>query len=374
MSKGVIIHLENEKRFLEDYQRLFKDLEIDLEYIGCLNISEFKVAVNNHSGKIKSIIFDLVGDKASEEELARNPEFLDFVREGFAKYNLPIFIYSGHLDILQGEFEGFGTVFKLSKDESIQIIFDKIKLFLDSGFIDVFSPGGLLETELHKELHNAFVQQFNNNDQIINIIKLIQSTTGEAEFSSRVIRVFKRIAVRSLLSEMLSPEVDSDGNVKEEFVGITEHYIQRINNQIQIWTGDIFKRNDSDERIFILMPRCNAIRCEEYLVCAFLVGVKPEGMKTDKIEKLLTGDPTVSGYDRYLPASPVYQGGKVALSRFFMKPKTEILESYHREISLSEELTNEILGKFASYFFRTGISPWNIKEGKEEYKAEKNVK
>jgi len=372
MNKGVLLHLENDKKLLQGYKKTFESLEIDLEFIPCLSIQDFNAAAEKHKGTIKSIIFDLVGDKATNEELGGNPEFLSVIKSNFADYNLPIFIYSARLDLVEDEFINNGTVLKLPKDDSIKIIFDKIKLYLDSGFIDVFSPGGLLETQLHKDLHSAFIQQFKNNSQIVSIIELIKSNSDEQEYPHRVMRVFKRIAVRSLLTEMLSPEVDEKGNIKEEFVGITEHYVQRI-NKIQIWTGDIFKNKRNDERIFILMPRCNALRSDEYLVCPFILGAKPEGMKADKYDKLLTGDPIVSGYDRFLPTSPVYEGGKVALSKFSMKPKDEILDSFHREISLSDELTNEILGKFASYFFRTGITPWNPKEGKEEYKAEKSA-
>ena len=34
--------------------------------------------------------------------------------------------------------------------------------------------------------------------------------------------------------------------------------------------------------------------------------------------------------------------------------------------TMSDELTNEILGKFGAYFFRTGITPWDPAEVKAQ--------
>ena len=50
------------------------------------------------------------------------------------------------------------------------------------------------------------------------------------------------------------------------------------------------------------------------------------------------------------------------LSRYSMKSKEVLLDGYERIISLSDELTNEIIGKFGAYFFRTGITPWDQQE------------
>ncbi|MCB0485283.1 MAG: hypothetical protein KDC47_03710 [Flavobacteriaceae bacterium] len=360
MADGIILHLENEHKFLEEYIALYNQLDINLEYVGCTNSEGFITQLKEREQEVKVIIFDLVGDNASEDELNGNPEFLHYVKQNFASYNLPIFIYSGHLDVIENQFDGNGTVFKVSKDVSIQVIYDKIKLLLESGFIEVFCPGGVLETEIYHDLHKAFTKQFIDSSEIEKIINNIKGENENfVESSERIKKVFKRIAIRSLLSDLLLPEVDGEGKLSEETVNSVEHYIRRIGD-IPVWTGDIFKKNDSDDFLFILTPRCNVIRSESILVCPFIW--KDIIKKKDKISKMLQGDPNVSGYDRHLPPSPIFEGGKLSLSKYSMIPKQTIIEEYQLHISLSDELTNEIIGKFGAHFFRTGITPWDPTE------------
>ncbi len=374
MNKAIIIHLDNEKeKVLDTAKHYFDQLSLPIEYVCCSNVEQFNDAIKAGKNYLKAIVFDLL-EKDEEISDHTKSSFNTAINNTFKNFNVPVFIYSGYLSNYN-DFEYNGTVIKIDKGnkDGFKAVADKISLLHSSGFLEIFCPNGLVETQLHIELHKAFTQQFKTSNDIPNIIELIKKTASPEEYINRVKRVFTRIAVRSLMTELLSPEVDDHGDIKEEYVGITEHYVQRI-NKVQIWTGDIFKNKDTEERIFILMPRCNAVRCDDYLVCSFILGAEPQGMKTDKVEGLLTGDPAVSGYDRYLPVSPIYKGGKIALSKFSMKSKSEILDAYQREISLSDELTNEVLGKFASYFFRTGITPFQIKEGKEEYKAAKDGK
>jgi len=360
MNDGIILHLENDQNLLKEYKSLYAQLDINLEYVTCTNAEELRKKINERKAEVKALIFDLVGDKASAEELEGHPEFLKYIKENFAEFNLPIFIYSGHLDIIDEEFTDSGTVHKIPKDESIQIIYDKIKLLLDSGFIDVFCPGGILETEIHRDLHRAFTMQFLKNTEIEAIINNIKGENDKLEDSAeRIKKIFKRISIRSLLSELLLPELDDEGKLKEETVNSVEHYIRRIGH-IPVWTGDIFKKKDSDDFLFILTPRCNVIRADSILVCPFIW--KEIIKKKDKISKMLQGDPHVSGYDRHLPPSPIFEGGKLALSKYKMLPKQTLLESYSLYISLSDELTNEIIGKFGAHFFRTGITPWDSRE------------
>src|SRR5699024_1374219 len=108
-------------------------------------------------------------------------EFLDSVEKSFAHVNIPIFIYSGYLEAIEDKFDGYGTVFKIDKGDGPDNIFRRIKLFQESGFLDVFCPGGKIETELHQELNKAFVSQFTNNTQIEKIIKVVNEETEEGK-------------------------------------------------------------------------------------------------------------------------------------------------------------------------------------------------
>ncbi|WP_425638818.1 hypothetical protein ACPUEN_04370 [Algoriphagus yeomjeoni] len=366
MVKGVILHLENDKSLLEQYDSFYKQLGMELDYIGCSTSEEFNLALENNEKQIKAIIFDLIGHKATQDELSGNPEFLAVIEEKFIRYNLPIFIYSGQLESISDRYNQNGTVFKVSKDESISEIFTKIKFLSDSGFIEVFCPGGILERQIHRELHHAFTKQFLHSDEIEKIILNIKGAQGFELSRDRIKKVFKRIAVRTLHFELLLPEVNEKGQIIEETVSTSEHYIRRIGS-IPVWTGDIFKKKGLDEFVFILTPRCNVIRNNEILVCPF--NYKDIIKKKDKISKMLQGDPTVSGYDRHIPPSPIFEGGKLALSKYFMLKKEILVNEYSLAITLSDELTNEILGKFGSHFFRTGITPWDSTEATDEISA-----
>lgn len=74
----------------------------------------------------------------------------------------------------------------------------------------------------------------------------------------------------------------------------------------------------------------------------------------------------IFGYDRYLFFFFIFDGGKFELLKYFMFEKEEIIEKYNFLIILSDELINEILGKFGVYFFRIGIIFWNFEEIVEE--------
>lgn len=363
MNKGVVIHLDNDvKNVLEPAKNLFDQMGLGLDYITCSSKDEFESHLKNNQLPVKSLIFDLMDTSSSD------PDFLEKVETAFLRYNVPVFIYSGYLKSIENRFDNNATVYKFDKSEEIKTIFDKIQFYNESGFIDVFCPGGILEKELFVDLHKAFTNQFVSNAELEKTISQIKGQKTFKETNDRIKRIFKRISIRTLLSELLSPDLDGDGNIIEETVNTIEHYIRRINS-IPIWTGDIFKKRDSNDYVFILTPRCNVTRSDLILVCPFYW--KDIISKNDKISKMLQGDPNVSGYDRHIPPSPVFEGGKLALSKYYMIEKDELLSNYELAISLSDELTNEIIGKFGAHFFRTGITPWNVDEVKEQIATKK---
>jgi hypothetical protein len=366
MSKGVIIHLDDRGQRLAESKSYFEQcgLAADFELVLSETREDFAKAIKDNAENLKCLIFDLWGEiSAAEESGEGTAKFLEDIKRSYADHNLPIFIYTGHRDKVPPELQNCGTVFAIDKEEGINVIFEKVKLFHESGFLEVFCPGGILEKQIYRDLHIAFTHQFRSGEDLVNIINSVKSSTGAGTFPERTKRIFKRIAVRSLLSDLVSPEVDGEGGIIEEQLGSVEHYITRI-NPIDVWTGDIFKKREEAEHIYILTPRCNIIRSSNILYCPFALGetIKVE----DKISKMLQGDPLVSGYDRYLPPSPTFKGGKLLISKFNMISKQEILQNYERVITTSDELTNEILGKFGAYFFRTGITPWDPVEAKAQ--------
>lgn len=336
---------------------------MEFEYIGCSTTEEFNSVINDQERNIKAIIFDLIGSKATKEELAGNPEFLTVINEKFVKYNLPIFIYSGHLESIDDKYTRNGTVFKVSKDDSIQDIFDKIKFLSNSGFIDVFCPGGVLESEIKAELNKSFTNQFSQNNQIEEVLKSIMVSEKPENQKERVKKVFKRIAIKTLSSDLLAPVADSEDKVHP-----IEHFYKR-QSKLPVWTGDIWSEKDKDFTALVLTPRCdfatksvtNIIFCEI------------EKIKLDPSLKNLTNhlrDNLLGKAKRYIPDNIFFPGGGMAnLAKYHTISIDQFIDQYSYNVTLSDDLTNEIIGKFAYYFLRTGITNINEQEFEAIIKA-----
>lgn len=355
MSKGIILFYDDDSTFSEQFKSLYEDS--GFEIICFDNIMKLRNAFKDQNLMFnsKALIFDLAQSK-TEEENGKDFEILDDIQEKFNNYRIPIFIHSAfslHID----HFKNCGTVWKIEKSgNSLEKIIGIIKCLDESGFLDAFTPNGIIEQNLMSELHKSFTEQFREGE-IEKIISQIKNSNPKG-FKERSINVFKRTAVKSLMSELLTP-VFSDGKKMNPI----EHYYRRI-SKVDYWTGDILKRKDNSKHILILTPRCNvASKKYDYLLaCEVLIGEFPKVIvnrkERDKIQYALTDNPEFSGYNRYIPPSPLFAGGKIVLSNYLMISKIELSESYEIQISLSDELTNEIIGKFGAYFFRTGITPW----------------
>jgi hypothetical protein len=352
-NNGTIIHLDNDEEQLKEFKSLYDQHEIDLELISCQTKDEFQKLVEDNYNNLRGLVFDLFGAGADKGDLSKeDAEFLESINDSFEHISIPIFIYSGFLPRIEEEFNEHGTIFKVDKGDGPDEILRLLKLFHNSGFLDVFSPGGKIEKELHKDLNKAFVTQFSNNSQIEEIIKVVDEESEEKN-KERIERIFKRIAVRSLMTSL---NFVADEEI--EFLNPVEHYLQRI-SPFKIWTGDVFKHEDG-EKFLVITPRCDVMRADEILICE----IKDEDFPANKkgVQRALRDNPILSGYDRILPPTPFFEGGKVKLSSYKIVYRAYISDECKRIISLSDELTNEILGKFGSYFFRSGITPWHEKE------------
>jgi len=368
MSRGVIIHLDNEKTILNECQNLFVQSGLELDYIICETKEIFNDAIEANSNNIKALIFDLLSSDPSSGELhQKDAEFIENIRTSFSNFNIPIFVYSGYLQALDGEYENNGTIYKIDKDKGFGEVLNKIIKLYTSGFIDVFSPNGKLNELLYKDLHLSFTKQFTNNSQIEGIIDSINDVQN-GELVERVQRIFQRIALRSLMSSLLAPELDEETDlIKPDFLNPVEHYLQRI-SPFKFWTGDIFRKKDNTECYIIITPRCDfaSKNLENFLVCDLIIGDFPNKITSsegkDRISKALNDNPLYSGYSRFIPPCALFDGGKIELSKYKMISKEELSNDFDRIISLSDELTNEILGKFGAYFFRSGINPFHKDE------------
>lgn len=361
MDKGVIIHLDNDKEvILDPAKHYFDQLELPIEYVCCSNVEEFKEKVAYHQANLKAVIFDLLEKDEEIKDYKQSP-FSEAISSTFKQFNVPVFVYSGYLEGFN-DFNYNGTVIKIDKgnEDAFKAVADKLVLFHNSGFLDVFCPNGRIESLLKTDLHEAFVKQFNNTDDIEKIIQSI-SVKGENNVE-RVAEVFTRIAIKSLMSRLNAPKHDENGNIIITSVNYIEHYVKRISS-FEFWTGDIFEKNDSDERILIITPRCNVASKGVSLLLVCKIEPNFPVTSKDKIIAALNDNPNASGYSgRFLPPSPIFSGGKVDFISTKTLKKEDLTNNYHILCTLSDDLTNEILGKFGAYFLRTGIPPFNYEE------------
>lgn len=363
MSKGVVLHIDNEEDILNRSKSLFDRKGYDLNYIICKSKEEFDSFIITNNEPIKSLIFDLMSSEPS-----KGPDFIEVIEKSFTKYNVPVFIYSGYLQSIEDRFDNNGTVYKYDKAKSIEEIFDKIEFYNSSGFIDLFCPGGELEQDINKELNISFTKQFSKNEEIENVIKSItvepDPETGIApDKSTRVKDVFKRIAIKSLSADLLVPISENRDKVHP-----IEHFYRR-HNKIPYWTGDIWKNKaDGKTHIIILTPRCDIIneKVNNLLLCEIEPNDTPISLSgsdkkvKEKLNNLLRDNLDSTKTKRYIPETVYFKSGGLVNFRTYHSIEKKSFELiYEYVVTLSDEFTNEILGKLSYFFLRTGISTIN---------------
>lgn len=358
MNKGIVIHLDNDREgILTPAKDLFDQLALGLDYITCSSKDEFETYLKNAQLPVKSLIFDLMDASSSD------PDFLEKIETAFLRYNVPVFIYSGFLESISDKFNNNGTVYKFDKaNTGIETIFEKIQFYKNSGFIDVFCPGGILEREINKELNASFTKQFSNNYEIENVINTILETEDgdKTNIAERVENVFKRIAIKSLSADLLAPIAESADKVHP-----IEHFYKR-QSHLDFWTGDIWKNKaDNTTHVIILTPRCDVAndKVKNLLLCE--IKPLPEPIKLtgdekkvkERLRKYLTDNLDTVKTKRYIPETIYFkQGGFVDFSTYRTIEKETFGKIYEYVVTLSDDFTNEILGKLSYFFLRTGIS------------------
>lgn len=361
MTNGVIIHLDNDRKIILDSSKhYFDQLGVPLEYVCCDSVEEFAGKVSEHKENIKAFVFDLLEKEEEIKDYQKSP-FSAAIESTFKQFNVPVFVYSGYLEGFD-KFDYYGTVIKIDKGNEFgfKAVADKIILFYESGFLDIFCHQGLLEKLLHKELHESFIKQFPRDQDIENIILALKAS-GQ-DLVVRTQEVFSRIALRSLMANLMIDKTIEDEQFDEAKISAVELYVRRLNtDKTPIWTGDIFKMKESDEMLIILTPRCDVASKgkENLLVCKILPSAG-DFKKADAM-KYLRDNITFKKF-RYLPHTPLFVGGKVDLSEHQMISKALLGEKFDYYISLTDDLTNEILAKLCAYLLRTSIPDVDEKE------------
>lgn len=367
----MLIVFDDQKEFREFYSQSFPKLGIEMEVIECETKDNIRELLKNSDmmQKAKILVFDLSTDAHEVEK--QEFDILEDISKSYEHFSIPIFIHSAFADRIDSKYDNLGTLFKIKKsNNSVEEILNSIELFYSSGFLEIFSPGGYLETQIFKEIHRSFNEQF-YGDEIKEILKSIKHTKKD-DIKTRVKSVFERIAIRSLYQNLLSAKkVEESESISEITINLVEHYYRR-KSDFEIWTGDIFENQESGEQVFILTPRCdinNGVCNDRFLVCTIekLDRKSIKNMSSpDDANKYLTDNPIKSGIRfRYLLPAPNYDGGKIDVSKYYLMTKDELTKhdsKFKYKISLSDELTNEVVRKFSNYIQRGGISASEVTE------------
>jgi hypothetical protein len=356
MSKGKIIFFDDESDIINQFEKLMAGS--GFEIVRYTVLDDLKKDLDNVDLFLnaKALIFDLAKNKSETKDF----EILKHIEQKFNEYRIPIFIHSAFANQIS-EFENKGTVWKIEKSgTSLEEICDTISVLDESGFIEAFTPGGIIEQGVMQELHKNFTEQFRRGE-IEKIIESIKKSNPD-DYKNRSINMFKRIAIRALMSELLVPVAANDDTINP-----IEHFYRR-SKTVPIWTGDIWRKKDNSESIIVLTPRCDlaANKSNSIITCAIsaMPVLNLSGNNEKRLKQLqdhLT-DNLLGKAMRYLPSTPLYEGGMVDLANHRTIEKQVLFDDYDYVITLSDELTNEIIGKFAYYFLRTGITTMNAKE------------
>lgn len=369
--KDIAILLEDEKVVRDGFQQLFADLDIDLDIIPCDKPEEYEKVINQEDvrSRLKVLIMDLSNTIAEAASLKYKAA--EYIEKEYNENRIPIFIHSGNLEHYK-ELEDQGTVFKVEKSKtSIQSICEDIKLMKDSDFLEVFCNNGTLDQKVMTELHKSFINQFKDYE-IREIIKSVKSSSGEDadKLKERSKEIFERIAIRSLYANWISAKFSGEDSIVEVKLNSIEHYYRRTSS-FDFWTGDVFLNNETQEMCIIVTPRCNVghNNFDELLLCKIskiseditkeFLNIK-KGL--DAFKKHVTDDKKVGERNRFLPPSPQFIGGFVDFKTIFSIPIENFKGNYSYLISLSDELTNDVIRKLGTYLMRGGISETDFNE------------
>ena len=358
MNKGNIIFYDDDKILVNQFDELMIGSGFEIKKYSDFDVLRKDISDPSNMLDTKALIFDLARSK-EEEGFSKKFEILKDINEKFDLYRIPIFIHSAFANDIN-DFNNNGTVWKIEKSgTSLANIVEIITKLDDSGFLEAFTPNGIIEKNFFEELHRSFTEQFQKGE-IVSIIDSIRKS-NPTDYKKRTINVFIRIAIKALNSTLLLPIASNDDSVNP-----IEHFYRR-NRKVSAWTGDIWINIDNNDYILILTPRCDLAsgKATLLMVCSIeKSSLQLNGNKDNRLNYLrnhLT-DNLLGKATRYLPSTPLFEGGMVNLSTYKTINKEDLLANYKYCITLSDELTNEIIGKFAYYFLRTGITTMNTEE------------
>lgn len=367
MTERLILIFDDNADIISNFNTAISQMDLNLNVEGFSDSKEFAKAIDDRDiiKKTRVIIVDLAQNKTEEDTHVFRIK--NTIVNNFNENRIPLFIHSAFANDFT-DLDGKGTVFKIEKSgTAIKTMCEKIKLFHESNFLEIFCSGGILENNYLKQLHKAFTEQFENNE-IEKIITSIKETAAD-KYQEKTIETFKRIAVRSLFHNLTAARKDKEGNLNEIPLNYIEHYYRRC-SAYDVWTGDIFRKKEAEETILVMTPRCdiNKPTCEQILACKIIPLANLEiNLEKDKtFQEAISDNPHLtSGSYRILLASPLFKGGKIEYISPITINRQSLIADYELVVSLSDELINDVVRKFTAYILRSGVSETEMEEAKK---------
>ena len=361
MIERFILIFDDNTNIIKNFETVISQMELNLIVRGYSDSEKFAKEIDDWDiiRKTRVIIVDLAQNKTEEDRHIFGIKKM--IIDNFDKYRIPLFIHSAFTTYFT-DLDGKGTVFKIEKSgASIKTICEKIKLFHESNFLEIFCSEGIIEQDYLKQLHKAFTEQFKNNE-IEEIITSIKEVV-EDKYQERISEVFKRIAIRSLFHNLTAARIDKEGKLNEIPLNYVEHYYRRCSNY-DVWTGDIFRKKETKEMVLVMTPRCNFNKpgCEQILACK-IVPLEINLTKKEKFKQAINDNAELtSGSFRILTKSPLFNGGKIEYISPITINRQSLKKDYELVVSLSDELINDIVRKFSAYMLRSGVSETEVEE------------
>jgi len=355
MTERFILIFDDDNGIIKNFETVISQMDLNLIVKGYSDSEKFAKVISNPDiiEKTRVIIFDLARNEGEESTHAF--EIKSTIVNIFYKYRIPLFIHSAYTDYFT-DLEGKGTVFKIEKGgTAIKTICEKIKLFHESNFLEIFCSDGILEQNYLEQLHKAFTEQFKNNE-IEEIITSMKKIVGD-KYQERIIEVFHNLT---------AARKDKEGKLNEIPLNYVEHYYRRCSDY-DVWTGDIFRKKGGEETVLVMTPRCNFNKstCEQILACK-IVPLEINLTKKEKFKQAINDNAELtSGSFRILTKSPLFNGGKIEYISPITINRQSLIEDYELVVSLSDELINDVVRKFSAYILRSGVSETEMEEAKK---------
>jgi hypothetical protein len=382
MPKKIITLVEDEEYLRTELKKSIEDVLEDTIEVKCFATGdEFHAYSQTDDFKqlVRASIFDLANTDAEASTLNKSFSISKYIAENYNNVRAPIIIYSAFVSHFD-DFKDYGTVFKIEKSgTSVDELCDLLELMKKTGFLEVFSANGILESRHPQDLHDVFTSQF-KGAELKQILTLLHTCHGD-ECVERVTDVFQRMALRALVNKLNSAQL-VDGKSAPLHVNVIEHFYRRTNLDITpIWTGDILEHKATGDRVYIMRPKCDLawITPEDaatlnVLICPILTHTFKS--KTKEVGAQLKHNPSLGLKTRIIPPSIFYpKGGKypdgsaVDFANPTALPYLALINDYNYLVTLSDDFINEIATRFGAYLVRPGITDIDPDETTAEQSA-----